>query len=309
MRGGCLQIESAAQIVAEARGMWDSGRVGLWSSPLVCGWSFNRFGVQLVSFGICMTFECCSFLSLDIHAIKLWHVSQAGMHVQGGRWLQGKHTQSRLLQDTPSGGYGGDDAPYEVWGSDQSNSVAGVETAGTNGSFIWIWDSSDIEEQLAGGPPATPLGCAGGSDVGPCDLLDVFPGTLVEVDSDGNPTGAKLAELESFGRLHGMLPDPFGRYVSANIFASGGGYVGIIDTVTKEAIALFRATGTNVGGGVDVRSAHMSVWATDGSHLIVANLNGKLLERIDVTRDVDHTITSATFNRAASLGVGQSMKV
>ena len=219
--------------------------------------------------------------------------------------------------DASDGMYGAlDDMPvprsfsYEVWGSDQSNSVAGVEAAGVNGSFMWIWDNYSIELQLAGGPPARAVGCSADASVGgPCDLQDVFPGTLVEVDGAGQPTGAKLADLDNFGRLHGMLPDPLGKYVAGAIFAPGGGYVGIIDATTKEAVALFRATGTNVGNSTDVRSVHMPFWATDGSHVIVANLNGKLLERVDVDRNSHGTITKATFNRGATLGVGKNMTV
>ena len=88
-----------------------------------------------------------------------------------------------------------------------------------------------------------------------------------------------------------------------------GGYIGIIDTRRKEAIALFRVTGTNVGGGVDVRSVHMSLWDSTGSAIIIANLNGKLLERIDVTRNGAGKIMSASFNQSATLGVGKSMTV
>ena len=47
--------------------------------------------------------------------------------------------------------------------------------------------------------------------------------------------------------------------------------------------------------------------ATDGSHVIVANLNGKLLERVDAERDSHGIITKATFNRGATLGVGKNM--
>ena len=144
---------------------------------------------------------------------------------------------------------------------------------------------------------------------GPCDLLDVFPQTLVEVDARGEPTGQTLGDLDGFGRLHGMLADPQNRYVNANIFAPGGGFVGVIDTRTREAIGLFRVTGTNVGGGTDVRSVHMSFWSADGASILVANLNGKVLERIDVTRDASGTITDLVFDRSASLGVGKGQQV
>ena len=138
---------------------------------------------------------------------------------------------------------------YEVWGSDQSNSVSGVASRGISGSFLWIWDSADIEAQLAGGANAAPLPC-GPSDggAGPCDLHDLFPQGLTEVDADGTPTGNTLGDLDGFGRLHGVIVDPQQRYVTANIFAPGGAYVGVVDTQTKEAIGLFRATGTNVAG-------------------------------------------------------------
>ena len=204
---------------------------------------------------------------------------------------------------------------YQIWASDQSNSVADAPGPGTRGSYLWIWDSADMESQIAGGADAVPLSCMPGSLddnvalVGPCDLLDVFPETLTEIDADGNPTGRTLGELDGFGRLHGMLADPQNRYVNANIFAPGGGFVGVIDTQSREAISLFRVTGTNVGGGSDVRSVHMSFWTEDGNAILVANLHGKVLERIDVVRDATGTITDVSFNRSASLGVAKAQEV
>lgn len=204
---------------------------------------------------------------------------------------------------------------YEVWASDQSNSIRDAGAPGVSGSYLWIWDSADIAAQLAGQGDAQPIGCGkdnqgnAAKNIGPCNLLDVFPGHLVEMDGQGKPTGNSLGDLNGFGRLHGMLPDPQNRYVTANIFAPSGGYVGIIDTETKGAIALFRVTGTNVGGGTDARSVHMSFWDSTGSAIIVANLHGKVLERIDVTRDGAGKIKTAVFNRSASLGVGKSMAV
>ncbi len=206
---------------------------------------------------------------------------------------------------------------YEVWASDQSNSVAGAISPGTDGSFIWIWDSEDINRQLAGGGDARPVACGpenkhskgSARNAGPCDLWDVFPPDLIEVDADGRATGNLLSDLSGFGRLHGMLADPQNKYVTANIFAPGGGFVGIIDTRKKAAVALFRVTGTNVGQGTDVRSVHMSFFNADGSQIIVANLNGKVLERIDITRNGSGKIKSASFNRSASLGVGKDQAV
>lgn len=98
-------------------------------------------------------------------------------------------------------------AMYEIWGSDQSNSISGNTSAGTNGSYLWIWDGNAINDEAA-----MPLACAPGSANGPCDLWDVFPTSLTS-------NGATLND--KFGRLHGMLKDPQNKYVTANIFAPG----------------------------------------------------------------------------------------
>jgi len=152
-----------------------------------------------------------------------------------------------------------DHTGYEVWGSDQSNSVVGIETIGTDGGVIWIWDSKDIEQQIESGIEAQPLGCDGNNRAGdgPCDVNAVFPPTLTEYNENG-ATGQTIADLPGFGRLHGMITDPQNKYLNLNLFAPTGGYVGIMDGETKEAIALFRVTGTN--GSPAGRSVHMSFW-------------------------------------------------
>ena len=196
-----------------------------------------------------------------------------------------------------------DSYEYEIWGSDQSNSVADAESRGVSGSWIWVWDSKDVERQLETGEAAKPLGCDGNNRAGdgPCNVYDVFPSSLMEYDSNG-ATGSSLGT--AFGRLHGMLPDPQNRYLNANLFSPGGGYVGIIDGETKEAVALFRVSGTSDG-----RSVHMSFWNSDGSALLVANLHGKVLERIDIRRNSDGKIIQATFNQSAALGLGKDMTI
>ncbi len=209
-----------------------------------------------------------------------------------------------LILSVPVSAKNGKNIPYEVWGADQSNSVSGASARGTMGSLIWVWNSEDIHTQLTNGTTAQPLGCNGNNTPGegPCDLLDVFPDTLDEYDDNGD-TGAVLGDY-SYGRLHGALPDPQNRYMNINLFGPGNGFIGIMDGATKEAIALFRVTGTTAGQRV-----HMSFWNSDGSALLIANLNGKVLERIDITRNPDGTITQASFNRSASLGVGKNLSV
>ncbi len=193
---------------------------------------------------------------------------------------------------------------YEVWGADQSNSVADAPARGVDGSYIWVWDSEDIQRQVTQGTVAQPLGCDGRNQAGdgPCDIKVVFPGNLMEHDDSG-PTGAQLDDY-LYGRLHGMITDPQNRYMNVNLFGPGNGFVGIIDGATKEAVALFRVTATTSGQRV-----HMSDWSKDGNSLLIANLNGKILERIDLTRDEHGTIVAAEFNQSAGLGVGKSLEV
>ncbi len=202
-----------------------------------------------------------------------------------------------------------DQVLYEVWAADQSNSVAGAGSLGVDGSFIWVWNSVDVKAQIANGSVAQPLGCDGNNvpGEGPCDLKAVFPSTLSEHDGT-QLTGETLGTSPNFGRLHGMIADPQNMYMNINSFVAGGGYIGIVDGATKEAIALFRVTQTNAASG-DGRSLHMSFWNSDGSALLLANLHGRILERVDVTRDATGKITNANFNRTASLAVGSGTTI
>ena len=92
-----------------------------------------------------------------------------------------------------------------------------------------------------------------------------------------------------------------------NIFTPEGGFIGVIDTETKEAISLFRVTETDANS--NGRSVHMSFWSTDGSAIIVANLHGKMMERIDVTRDNEGKITDLVFNKSAGIYFGKDFNL
>lgn len=87
----------------------------------------------------------------------------------------------------------------------------------------------------------------------------------------------------------------------------GGGYIGVIDAKTKEAIALFRVTEFNQH--TNKLSVHMSFWSEDGSAIIVDNLHGKAIERIDVTRNDRGKITRLEFNKSATVGLGKGIVV
>ena len=202
----------------------------------------------------------------------------------------------------------GNRIPYDVWAADQSNSVTGMTSRGVNGSYVWVWNSEDVEKQLNNGKDALPLKCDGTNRVNKagtgCDIWDIFPRGLNEIGT-GETLGTLSPEsAPNFGKLHGMLPDPQNRYMNVNMFAPGGGYVGIMDGATKEAVALFRVTSSGTGN-----TMHMTFWNSTGDAIYIANLGGRVLERIDIERDDDGTITNAIFRRDASLFIGKAPAV
>lgn len=157
---------------------------------------------------------------------------------------------------------------YEVWASDQTNSAGFSATAdtGTHGGFIRIYDKKDIDSM---NPINNPV--------------------VIDVATWANRTGGNLT------RLHGMLPSPNHNYMNVNLVVSG--HLAIVDGRTKKPVALFRSTGTTTG-----RQNHMSFWSPDGNYLLIANQNGKLLERVNITWDANNdNIISAVWDKSATL--------
>ncbi len=159
---------------------------------------------------------------------------------------------------------------YEIWAADQSSTVPNQIALGARGGRLWIWKDKAIQGTISN-KTTPPLPCkpkpSSGPWVGPCDLFDIFPGSLSQMNSTG-PTGKTLQELDNIGVWHGLVKDPSNKYVLASLFARGGGYVGIIDTRTRGAVALFRVTkyrhegittGTTPSGD---RSVHMTLWTS-----------------------------------------------
>ena len=95
-------------------------------------------------------------------------------------------------------------ATYEIWASDQSNSVAGQSSLGVAGSFLWIFDSKSVNGQLQGGIDATSLPCTPDATEGPCDVMDIFPSSLV-ANGSGKTIGDLVSDENNFGRLHGVI--------------------------------------------------------------------------------------------------------
>ncbi len=170
---------------------------------------------------------------------------------------------------------------YEVWLSDQAN-TQGITPAvpiGTHGGKIRIYEGADLDQT----PPVNnPV------------VLDVTSDLFPNADAT---TGAHVS------RIHGVTPSPDHVYMALNFV--GSGHLGIVDGWTRKPVCLFRTTGTTTG-----RQNHMSFWTHDGLRIIVANQNGRMLERVDVVRNQGGTPESFVFNGTASLDlVGGSGRV
>jgi hypothetical protein len=165
------------------------------------------------------------------------------------------------------------EAGYEVWMTDQNNTAGfAANPRGTHGGRIIIHDGDALD--AAGGPVDAP------------EILDLA--TVFALGS-ANPTGANVV------RPHMIFPSPNQRYMLLSFV--GSGHVAIFDGATRQPRYLFRMS-PGAGGA---RQAHAAFWSHDGTAIVVANQNGKLLERIDVTYDGDGAITSAVHQTAATL--------
>lgn len=169
-------------------------------------------------------------------------------------------------------GAGGVGTNYEVWLSDQTNSQglsAGTPT-GTHGGFVRIYNGADLEQN----PPINnPLNV----DV----TAHLFPNANVT-------TGGHVT------RIHGILPSPDHKHMGLNFVTSG--HLGFVDGASKTPVCLFRTTGTSTG-----RQNHMSFWSPDGTKAIIANQNGRMIERVNVLRDGNGVLTGYEFDADASL--------
>ena len=161
---------------------------------------------------------------------------------------------------------------YEVWLAEQADTqgISAAFPAGTHGGAAAIYDDVDLESTPVVDNPLV-------LDA----TVDLFPAADVT-------TGAHVR------RLHGIVPSPDFRYMALNFVASG--HLGLVDGETKTPVCLFRATGTSTG-----RQNHMSFWTPDGRHIVVANQNGRILERVDVVRAADGAVMHFRFNAAASI--------
>jgi hypothetical protein len=153
---------------------------------------------------------------------------------------------------------------YEVWLLDQSN-TNGLTYGGT----IYIYDGTDLSSgDVSGAQPA--------------DVIDLGGATasLCMTQTAANPVRPHMVFFNK-SRTHAIV----------SFVASG--HVVIFDADTRDPLACFRMS---VGAG-GARQAHAAFPSRDETYIVVANQNGKALERIDT----NYATNTFTHNVAATL--------
>jgi hypothetical protein len=137
--------------------------------------------------------------------------------------------------------------PFEVWIADQSDTRAGY------GGQLLIFDGADLRGGAAAG-------------AAPVARLDLGAETadLCHAVTGRNPT-----------RPHMILFNDDHTHALVSFVASG--HVVIFDAAARRPLNCFETTMGTTG----TRQAHAAFPAPDGSYILVANQNGKRLERID----------------------------
>ena len=159
---------------------------------------------------------------------------------------------------------------FEVWLIDQSNS-----TGKTFGGSIHIYDGDDLKGKAA-------------ASATPTDVLDLAAATaaLCMASTGANPVRPHMLFFNST-HSHAVLS-----FVTS-------GHVVVFHAATRTPVACLRAS----PGASGARQAHAATPAPDDSYILVANQNGKLLERIDANFATNtFTLNSlATINLATCL--------
>lgn len=135
-------------------------------------------------------------------------------------------------------------AAHEVWLVDQSDTRAGY------GGTIHIYDGADLRSDASGAP---------------AEAVDLGGKTaeLCLASTGANPVRPHMLDF-SPGDTHAVLA-----------FVASGHTV-IFDGPSREPLACFRTEASTTGA----RQAHAAIPTPDGQYLLVANQNGKKLERI-----------------------------
>src|SRR5688572_32562149 len=158
---------------------------------------------------------------------------------------------------------------FEVWLVDQSNS-AGV----LHGGAIYVYQGTDLMGEDAASAPSTKIDLGGATT------------ELCMASTGANPVRPHLIFFRSTGS-HAVLA-----FVAS-------GHVVFFDAATHTPVACLRST-PGAGGA---RQAHAAVPTRDDTAVLVANQNGKLLERINT----NYATNSFVLDAAATLNLATCM--
>lgn len=158
--------------------------------------------------------------------------------------------------------------------------------AATGGFEVWLIDQSDTNGQAYGGA----IHIYDGDDLtGDANV----PSTVVEtLDLSGATSSMCMASTGANPvRPHMLSFNSTQRYAILTFVASG--HIAIFNAETRAPVACLRAS---VGANGE-RQAHAATPAPDDTYILVANQNGKLLERIDT----DYATETFTLNAGATI--------
>lgn len=165
--------------------------------------------------------------------------------------------------------------------------LTALSAAITENTFeVWMIDQSNTNGTAYGGT----IYIYNGPDLMGASLAKTVPAATIDL---GAETSAMC--LESTGanpvRPHMVLFNAAHTHASIAFVASG--HVVIFDAVERKPIACLRSS----AGAGGARQAHAGIPTADNKYILVANQNGKLLERIDV----DYETNTYTLNSAATI--------
>jgi hypothetical protein len=175
-----------------------------------------------------------------------------------------------------------------VQGAVLAGMMAAGGTAAASGFEVWLVDQSNSPGKTFGGRLYVYEGA---------DLMGEDAGTaspVADIDLGGAVSSLCLAQTGANPvRPHMILFNATNSHAVLAFVASG--HVVIFDAPNRTPLACFRMS---VGAG-GARQAHAAFPSSDGSYILVANQNGKLLERIDT----DYANNVFTHNTAATLNL------
>ncbi|WP_437736343.1 hypothetical protein [Sorangium sp. So ce1335] len=159
-----------------------------------------------------------------------------------------------------------EEQPFEVWAVDQSN-TSGLTYGGT----LYIYNGQSL------------TGAHGVQQVA-SEVIDLGgeTATLCFEQTGANPVRPHMLFFNA-AHTHAVL----------SFVASG--HVAIFDAATREPVACLRSS----PGADEARQAHAAVPAPDDSYILVANQNGKLIERITT----DYAAGTFAWDHAATLNL------